>query len=322
MSGRTIKRSALPALLLGVAAALLLGGCAEPEATATGPNIDTEEAGQGAQAEPARLELPRGGTEVFPEYRLVGYSGIKADSGFAFGRLTGDLNARCRELKKIGKNYDKDRKILPVFEFIPVLVHGTPGADGKYRSRAPFSEVKEYLRAARRCKALLLLNIQPGRSEFMPELKYYEKFLAEPDVGVALDPEWAMDPGEVPGKALGRTTGAELNTAAKYLAGLVRENELPQKVMVFHQFNLGAVEQLNGLKPHKEIAIVRSVDGLGGPHIKREEYDLLATDLPDHIHPGFKLFYTEDVHSPWGSRLMTPAEVMGLKPRPEYVLYE
>jgi hypothetical protein len=267
-------------------------------------------------------ELPQGGREVFPDYRLVGYSGIKGDVNRDLGRLTGDLDAVCKEIKQVGQKYAYGRKVMPIFEMITVVVHGTPQADGTYRTRRPKSEVREYLKAARKCEGLLLLNIQPGRSEFMPEMKYYEDFLRMPDVGVALDPEWAMDPGEIPGRSLGRSDGPELNRAAKYLSGIVAEENLPEKVMVFHQFNLAAVENLKGLKPQEGVALVRSIDGLGGPQLKTEEYDALKKGQPKYIHPGFKLFYKEDVNPPWGSRLMTPKEVMALKPRPEYVLYE
>ena len=318
-------------LLLTLGAAVVSGGlmvgCAGAEST--GP-VDASESGTGAatgansaQEQPAEPKvLPKGGTEIFPEYRLVGYSGIKGDTNEDLGRLTGDLDEACKEIETIGKRYAKGREVLPVFEMITVVVHPSPGEDGKYRSRRPKSEVREYLRAARKCDGILLLNIQPGRSEFLPEMEYYKNLIRQPDVGVALDPEWAMDPGEVPGRALGRSTGPELNRAAAYLSEIVAENDLPEKVMVFHQFNLGAVEKVGKIKPHEGVAIVRSVDGLGGPEIKTEEYDLLATGLPDYIHPGFKLFYKEDVHSEWGSRLMTPKEVMALKPEPEYILYE
>ena len=101
------------------------------------------------------------------------------------------------------------------------------------------------------------------------------------------------------------------------------ENDLPEKVMVFHQFNMAAVENIRGLKPHDGVALIRSIDGLGGPESKTEEYDALIKNQPKWIHPGFKLFYQEDTDtSKYGSRLMTPKEVMALKPRPEYVLYE
>ncbi len=305
-------------------AGLLVAACASsPTATsdgATAPGSGSE-SGQTIAPEPPP-ELPRGGREVFPEYRLVGYSGVMGDVNEDMGRLTGDLDARCEQIERVGKRYEYGRRLLPVFEFIPVVVHGSPQKDGTYRTRVGKGQVREYLEAARRCKALLLLNIQPGRSEFMPEMKHYEKFLEEPDVGVALDPEWAMDPGEIPGVNLGRTDGPELNEAAMYLSDIVAEHNLPEKVMVFHQFNFGAVEKIKGLKPQPGVALIRSIDGLGGPEAKIEEYNALIKNQPPYIHPGFKLFYKEDTSPPWGSRLMTPKEVMALRPRPEYILYE
>lgn len=314
----------------GTVAGLALTSCS----SGGDPTSVTSSRGDGATtaAEPATptptptptppAELPNGGREIFPKNRLVGFSGVTGDPQYALGRLSGDLDEKCAEIKAIGKKYAYGREVLPIFEMITVVVHGSPGADGMYRSKQPKKNVRKYLKATRRCGGLLLLNIQPGRSEFLPELKYYEEFLKEPDVGVALDPEWAMDPDKIPNRHLGRTDGAELNESAIYLSNLVKEHNLPEKVMVFHQFNHAAVEKVRQLKPQEGVALVRSIDGLGGPGPKKDTYKSFKKGRPKYIHPGFKLFYTEDVQPPWGSRLMTPAEVMKLKPQPEYILYE
>ena len=263
--------------------------------------------------------LPRGGREIFPTYRLVGYAGLTGAS--TLGRLgTGPLDQRVRELEKRARPYAAGRKIMPVLEVITTIVHGTPGKDGKYRSRISNEEIETYLRAARKRKALLLLNIQPGRSEFLIEAKAYERWLKEPDVGIALDPEWAMDAGQRPGGAYGHTTGAELNETAEYLAGLVREHDLPEKVMVYHQVAASVVRKESGLKAHDGVAIIKSVDGLGPPGPKINTYRVVNKTTPKHVHAGFKLFFTEDTEG--GSQLMSPREVLRLKPQPEYVMYE
>ncbi len=324
------RLSVWSAAALMVVGGLSLSACSQPSpstsqtggsdsATLTSEPVEPSDPSPTPEPMP---ELPQGGYEIFPEYRLVGYSGVKGDVNEDMGRLTGDLDARCKEIQRVSRQYEYGKRVMPVFEYIPVVVHGDPQSDGTYRTRVKDKDVQEYLDAARRCDALLLLNIQPGRSEFMPEMKHYEKFLREPDVGVALDPEWAMDPGEVPGVNLGRTDGPELNEAAIYLSQIVADNNLPEKAMVFHQFNFEAVEKIKGLKPQPGIALIRSIDGLGGPEAKVEEYNALIKNQPKWVHPGFKLFYKEDTSPPWGSRLMTPKEVMRLKPRPDYVLYE
>ncbi len=151
-------------------------------------------------------ELPGGGRRVLPQHRLVGFAG--APSSEAFGRLgIGDLDDRARQIKRLGREYDDDRDVLPVFELITVVALADAGSEGLYRSRLGDDEVRRYLAAARRAGALLLLNIQPGLSEFLPEVRAYERWLREPDVGVALDPEWAVEPGQVPGRRTGRRPG-------------------------------------------------------------------------------------------------------------------
>ena len=256
---------------------------------------------------------------MFPTYRLVGYAGLTGAS--TLGRLgTGPLDQRVRELERRATGYAAGRKILPVLEVITTIVQGSPGRDGKYRTRISDQQIEVYLKAARKRKALLLLNLQPGRSEFLIEAKAYERWLTEPDVGVALDPEWAMDPGQRPGGSYGHTTGAELNQTAAYLAGLVKRHDLPEKVMVYHQVAKSVVRAESGLKPYPGVVMIKSVDGLGHPGPKRNTYRVVNRTTPKHVHAGFKLFFTEDVEG--GGRLMTPREVLALQPRPEYVMYE
>ena len=256
---------------------------------------------------------------MFPRYRLVGYSGLTGAS--TLGRLgTGPLDQRVREMQRRAKPYAGDREILPVLEVITTIVQASPGRDGKYRTRLSDADIAVYHKAARKHRALLLLNIQPGQSEFLIEAKSYRKWLKEPDVGVALDPEWAMDPGQRPNFAYGHTTGAELNEVAAYLSGLVEKYDLPEKVMVYHQVAASVVRKESGLKEHPGVAIVKSVDGIGPPGPKITTYRIVNRTTPKFVHAGFKLFYTEDRRN--NSRLMTPQEVLALKPRPEYVLYE
>ena len=338
--------SARPRLLLPSAALVLAAGCAQipastpasapssvssadrtpsptasvaPDAGATPSPSATPGGGSATTTDPRRPTLPRGGREVFPRYRLVGYAGLTGSS--SLGRLgTGPLDQRVREIERRARPYAAGRKILPVVEIIATIVHGFPGKDGKYRGRLSDEQIGTYLRAARKHKALLLLNIQPGRSEFLVEAKAYERWLKEPDVGVALDPEWAMDPGQRPGGAYGHTTGAELDQTAAYLAGLVEKHDLPEKVMVYHQVAASVIRKESGLKEHRGVVLVKSVDGLGPPGPKINTYRVVNKTTPKHVHAGFKLFFTEDTEG--GSRLMSPREVLGLKPRPEYVMYE
>jgi hypothetical protein len=279
----------------------------------------TEAAKPSAKPKQAQASLPRGGREVFPRYRLVGYAGVTGAS--TLGRLgTGPLDQRVGEIEWRAKPYAAGREILPVVEVIATVVQGGPGHDGKYRMRLTDAQIAKYHKAARKHRAVMLLNLQPGRSEFITEAKAFQKWLKQPDVGVALDPEWAMDRGQRPGGVYGHTTGAELDEVARYLSGLVQQYHLPEKVMVYHQVASSVVRKESGLKAHDGVVVIKSVDGLGHPGPKKNTYRVVNKTTPKYVHAGFKLFFTEDRRH--GGRLMTPKEVLGLNPSPEYVMFE
>lgn len=261
--------------------------------------------------------LPGGGRTVFPRHLLVGYCG--APGATSLGRMTGELSGAASQLLSQAKHYGTDRPVLPVVELIATVVNGTPGPDGMYRSRAADSTIERYLAQARAIHGLLLLNIQPGRADFLPEVVAYQKWLSEPDVGVALDPEWAVEPGVVPGQKFGHSTGAELDSVSRYLSGLVRRHDLPEKVMIYHQVATSVISREHDLHPHPGVAAVKSVDGIGVPASKLATWRRVMRTKPAHVRPGFKLFFTEDTES---GQLMTPAQVLRLTPTPAYVMYE
>ncbi len=209
---------------------------------------------------------------------------------------------------------------MPVFELIAVIVQSGAGADGKYRRRVDDSVVDQYLAAARAAKGILLLNIQPGQSDFLAEVHHFEKYLHEPEVGVALDPEWAMKPGQKPGHVYGQTTGEMINDVAALMSTIVEADKLPEKALVFHQVDTCVVKNEAAIKPFPGVATIKSVDGLGPKNTKRTTYDYLKKFTSAGVHPGFKLFFDEDTQN--GGPLMTPAEVLALAPPPEYVMYE
>ncbi|MDN5794948.1 MAG: hypothetical protein L0H79_04275 [Intrasporangium sp.] len=263
-------------------------------------------------------ELPRGGRTVFPHYRLVGFAGHPGSA--ALGRLgIGDLDERAREIEKIAKPYADGREILPVLELIATVVQGSPGRDGMYRTRSSDELIARHLEAARKVEGILLLDIQPGRADFLTEVRAYAKWLKEPDVGVALDPEWRMGPGQVPMRMYGHTSGAEIDSVARYLSGIVDADDLPQKVLVFHQVAVSVVRDQQAIRSHPGVAIIKSVDGIGSKEMKEHTYKAVMKGRPKSVHPGFKLFYEEDRRL---GPLMTPKQVLALKPEPEYVLYE
>jgi hypothetical protein len=288
-----------------VAAALLAGN--------GGDSDSAPEATSSAQ-EQTPPELPRGGQSVFPEHRVVAYYG--APQSRELGALgIGSPRGAARRLAREARRYRRDdRAELPALELITVIANADPGDDGMYRTRQEDAVIRRYLRAARRAKALLLLDIQPGRSDFFTETTRLEKWLKEPDVGLALDPEWRVGEGEVPGQVIGRVSSREVNATSAWLAQLVEKEGLPEKLFVIHQFTEDMVDHTR-MKQREGLDIVLNVDGFGGQEIKRAKYRNFAREAKD-FHHGFKLFYEEDTD------LMTPRQVLRMRPRPSLVVYE
>ena len=293
---------------LTVGAGLFAAGC--------GGEGTAESAESRAEATPAPPpELPGGGRRLFPDRRVVAYYGAPQDD--ELGELgIGTPDSAARRLKRQARGYArKDTPVLPALELITVLAHAAPGEDGLYRARQPDAVIRRYLRAARRHGALLILDIQPGRADFFTETIRLRKWLKEPDVGLALDPEWRVGPGELPGQVIGRVGSREVNATSAWLEQLVVKYDLPQKLFLIHQFTDDMVDE-KALKPRDRLAMVLNVDGFGGQEIKKSKYNAFAKGTPRGFRTGYKLFYREDTD------LMTPREVMRMRPRPDVVAYE
>jgi hypothetical protein len=291
--------------LVAIGAAVLLGS-----GDGSAPQRTASEGGAPA----APVQLPRGGRSILPEFRVIAYYG--APQSRELGALgIGSPNGAARRLARQAEPYGRKRRpVLPALELITVVANADPGDDGRYRSRQKDAVIRRYLRAARRAHALLLLDIQPGRSDFFTEATRLEKWLEEPDVSLALDPEWRVRDGEVPGQVIGQVAAREVNATAAWLAQLVAREKLPEKLFVVHQFTDNMVDEKQ-LKPRDGLAMVLNVDGFGNQAVKKAKYRDFTRQAPDFYH-GFKLFYEEDTD------MMRPADVMKLRPQPVLVVYE
>jgi hypothetical protein len=261
-----------------------------------------------------RAQLPRGGRRIFPGRRVIAFYGAPQDRELgALGIGTPDQAAR--RLERLARAYAKrSRPVLPALELLASVADRDAGADEMYRTRQPDAVVERYLRAARRHRALLVLDIQPGHADVLDEARHLERWLRQPDVGLALDPEWHT-PGAVPGTVIGSVTAANVNAVAEYLSGIVRELDLPQKLLVVHQFTESMVEDKASVRTPPGLAVTFNVDGFGTRSAKVSKYRLF-TRAHRRFHAGLKLFYEED------SGLMAPRSVLALRPPPDLVVYE
>jgi hypothetical protein len=288
---------------------LVVRGCGDD-----GGSNDSERTGASSDEAAAPPELPRGGRRIFPDFRVVGFYGAPQDDELGILGI-GSPRDMARKLERQARPYGrKTRPVLPMMELIAVIAANAPGEDGMWRNRQEPAIIDRYLRAARRAKAILVLDIQPGHSDFLVEARRLERWLREPDVGLALDPEWAT-PGVQPGTEIGSATSEQVNAVSAWLANIVREERLPEKLFVVHQFTPDMIVDKERVKQRPGLAITMNVDGFGDRPNKISKYRQFTSEAV-RFHDGFKLFYKEDVN------LMTPGAVLDLKPPPDLVVYE
>jgi hypothetical protein len=286
-----------------VAVLLVARGC--------GGDADDDQPAAAAKPPP---QLPRGGRVILPGHRVVAYYGAPQDR--ELGTLgIGTPKAAGGRLAKTTAAYARFGPTWPAMELIATIVTSAPGDDGKYRFRQSDETIESYLEAARKIGALLILDIQPGRSDFLKESMALEKWLRKPDVSLALDPEWRVDAPNVPAQVIGSVSARELNAVSFWLSELVRKRRLPQKLLLIHRFTHDMIGDEDLIKKRPGLAITINVDGFGGQAVKKAKYKEFARENPQFFN-GFKLFYEED------SGLFKPRQVVHLRPPPNVVVYE
>lgn len=259
---------------------------------------------------------------LLPYHRIVAYYGNMYSKRMGvLGEYPPDtlwqkLNAEIRKWEAA----DPSIPVIPAIHYIAASAQGSPGRDKMYRMRMPAKQIDSALAIAAMGDAIVFLDIQVGHSTVQKEVPVLEEYLKLPNVHLALDPEFAMHGGVLPGKKIGTMDAKEINWCAEYLQDLVKENGLPPKVLIVHRFTEGMVTGASKIRPLPEVQIVMDMDGWGGPALKKNTYRQCIFKAPVQF-AGFKLFYKNDLREkPY--RMLTPEEVLGLCPKPIYIQYQ
>ncbi len=222
------------------------------------------------------------------------------------------------EIKK-WKLADSTIEVIPALHYIATTAQMSPGKGGKYRLRMPFKQIDSVLSIAKQIDALVFLDIQVGVSTLEEEIPSLEKYLMMPNVHLGIDPEFSMKTGVAPGKVVGTFDAADINYASYYLTDLVKKYNLPPKILVVHRFTKGMLTNYKQISTRPEVQLVIDMDGWGGRARKLETYNQYVYKEPVQ-YTGFKLFYKNDIKS--HNSMLTPAELLKLKPQPVYIQYQ
>ena len=215
---------------------------------------------------------------------------------------------------------DPTTPVIPAIEYIASVAQAGAGFDGMYRAVMPDTEIEKAYVLAQKIKGIMILDIQVGLSPLRVELPKFKKFLERPDVHFALDPEFSMKNGNKPGTVIGTFNAADINYAIDYLSKIVKDNNLPPKVLLVHRFTYDMVTGSAQIKATPEVQVVIVMDGWGSKDLKLGTYQSIIKTEPVQF-TGIKLFYKNDLKAP-STGLFTPAEVLDLNPRPIYVQYQ
>jgi hypothetical protein len=270
---------------------------------------------------PVKHEYPRGGA-ILPMQRIIAYYGnLYSKQMGILGELPEQqmLDKLQGEVKK-WQAADTAVKVIPALHYIAITAQQSPGAAGKYRLRMPFKELDKVLVMAEKINALVFIDIQVGLSNLQSELPEFEKYLKMPHVHFGIDPEFSMKTGHAPGKVVGTFDAADINYATEYLAKLVKENNIPPKILVVHRFTQAMVTNYKNIKLRPEVQIVMDMDGWGHQARKFNTYRTFIHREPVQF-TGFKIFYKNDLKEA-NSHILQPNEVLKLKPQPVYIQYQ
>lgn len=261
-------------------------------------------------------ELPGGGQVLFPGRRLVALYGHPGDANLG---VLGEqpVGAAVERARQVAATYAAGGEpIVPTFEIITTVASSEPGPDGDYSLESTLDHVRPWVDAAGAAGLYAVIELQPGHTDFLTQARRYEELLVQPHVGLALDPEWRLAPGERHLHDIGQVSADEVNAVSAWLADLTRRHALPQKLLLLQQFRLDMLPDRDRIAVPRELAVVVQMDGFGPQPVKLDTWRAITQGGPPGLLFGWKQFYDED------QPVRPPADTLALEPSPVFVSYQ
>jgi hypothetical protein len=270
---------------------------------------------------PVKYPPPLPGS-ILPGKRIVAYYGnpLSKRMGVLGEYPKEEMLRRLKVEVEKWQKADPSLPVQPALHLVTVVAQGEPGKAGKYRMIMPDKIVNEVYDWAKEAHAIMFLDIQTGHSDLRTILPRFEWMLKNPDVHLAIDPEFNLTKsGKKPGTKIGTYDASDVNYASAFLRDLVKKYNLPPKVFIVHRFTRNMVTNARKIEVHPEVQMVMNMDGWGAPWLKRDSYRDYIIREPVQF-TGFKLFYHNDTKK--GDPLMTPQQLLKLCPAPIYIQYQ
>ncbi|MGH3303480.1 MAG: hypothetical protein ACRDOK_17730, partial [Streptosporangiaceae bacterium] len=264
------------------------------------------------------IQLPGGGQVLFPGHEIVALYGAPAYP--ALGALGQQgLAASVARARAVAAQYSglTSVPVVPAFEIIATVASASPGPGDSYSQVFSAAALRPWVEAAARAGLYVTLDLQPGRANFLAQAKLYQSLLELPNVGLALDAEWKLQPGQLPLRQIGSVSIAEVNSVASWLAGVTATYHLPQKLLELHEFRLSMLQDIERLDTsYDDLAIVINMDGQGSPGAKRQTWQAVVAGAPTGVYFGWKDFYVKD------TPMLGPTQTIKQYPAPVLISYQ
>jgi len=267
----------------------------------------------GAAPSPA----PAAATSLFDHGQVVAFYGSPLSPGLGvLGMYPGEEMAqRLTGQARIYDDLNGDRDVIPAMDLIYGVVQAEPTENGLYVSYLPDEVVDEYIRLAEEHDLQLILDLQIGRSTVADEVAKVGRFLENPRVHVAIDPEYAVGPDGYPVYTPGLISGHDINAAQLYLDGLTKRLHLPRKMLVIHQFMEDTIMEGEVTADIPDVDLVLNMDAYGDYPDKVEKYHYFAA-RPYAERRSFNIFLKQD------QPVAPEQDVLSLDPMPDMVMYQ
>ncbi len=285
--------------------------------------VATIRAGLKSTGWPVKTPPPLPGS-LLPANRIVAFYGNPLSKRMGIlGEIPYDqMLAKLDTVANAWRKADPSTPVIPALHLIVSVAQGAPGKDGKYRQRSDPDLIEKIYNFAKSKHAITILDIQTGQSTLQEEIPHLLPFLQRPDVHLGIDPEFNMHysrEGRVPGSKIGVFDAADVNYAIQQLAEIVTRYHLPPKVLIVHRFTSNMLQNADKIKLDPRVQVVINMDGWGEPWLKFDTYKTAEVKEPVQF-TGFKLFYHNDTKG--GESILTPSELLALRPRPLYIQYQ
>lgn len=267
------------------------------------------------------VQVPGGGFYILPKEsprRYVAFYGHPETSALGALGEQGPI-ATLERMGPFLQAYGGDgSQVVPTFEMIASVAAAQATDDNDYSFEWPVEAFEEWIRVAEESEAYVIFDLQSGRDDFLTQAKMYQELLELPFVGLALDPEWRLGPDQVHLRQVGKVEAAEVNQVIHWLADLVRDKGLPQKMLIVHQFRTFMIQNREMLEQRPELQLIIQMDGDGTEPQKDSTYAALNQGAENAFWSwGWKNFFDEDEPGP-----PTAESTMGKNPVPVYVSYQ